>query len=229
MKTGLELDTRSKLLKAAVSIFGKYGFAGASVRQIADVAGVNHGSIKYHYSSKRDLWCATVSYLYDLMENAVMANSHRWGEMTPRERIIDSTRNYVRFSAAYPELQRIILFETILESERGEWLSDNFIRPFTDRAINFTALAQEQGVYSDKVPAMNLYYISQAASRSLFVMAADIQRNFGVDVFEESEIERHIDAIVELLVLPEREAADAPRAGGGRNRPANPPRKPHKI
>lgn len=64
MSTGFELNTLSKLLKAAISQFAKQGFTGASVRKIADEAGVPHGAIKYHYSGKEELWRAAISHLY---------------------------------------------------------------------------------------------------------------------------------------------------------------------
>ncbi len=200
MSTGLELDTRSKLLKAAVTVFGKVGYAGASVRQIADLAGVNHGSIRYHYASKRDLWCACISYLYGLLEKAVHQDEAQWTAMTPRERIINATTNYIRFNAKYPELHRIVVFETIDESERLDWLNENFIRPFSDRAVAAVALAQKQGVYPDNIPPLNLHYINVSAATSIFLMAPEIEKNWGINVFDDAEVERHIDATLSMLL-----------------------------
>jgi AcrR family transcriptional regulator len=196
----LELDTRSKLLKAAVTVFGKVGYAGASVRQIADLAGVNHGSIRYHYATKRDLWCASISYLFGMMERDVHRDEAQWRTMTPRERIINVTGNYIRFNARYPELRRMVIFETIYQGELSDWLNENFIRPFTDRALATIALAQAQGVYPKHIPALNIHYINLAAASSVFLMAPEIEKNTGIDVFETSEIERHIEATLAMLL-----------------------------
>lgn len=206
MKSGLELDTRSKLLEAAVSVFGKHGFTGSSVRQIADLAGVNHGSIKYHYSSKNELWRATVAYLYQCMEAAVFENEALWAKMSPREQMVDHIGTYVRFNAAKPEFLRIVMNETISRSERYEWLADNYLRPFTDRAINRVALAQKEGLFRADIPPMNLYYMNIAASRSMFFAGPELADQYGIDVFSEIEIKRHIDALVTLFVLPEKES-----------------------
>ncbi len=205
MKTGLELDTRSKLLDAAVKVFGQHGFAGSSVRQIAELAGVNHGSIKYHYSSKNQLWRAGIAYLFQEMERVIFANEDQWSQMTPREQIIDHIGSYVRFNAAHPELLRMMMFESISRSERYEWLADNYLRPFTDRALNRVALAQEQGVYRADIPALNLHYMNVAASRTMFFAAPELDQRFGIDIFAEEEIQRHIDALVKLFVVPEKE------------------------
>ncbi|MEL7188503.1 MAG: TetR/AcrR family transcriptional regulator [Pseudomonadota bacterium] len=208
MKIDLELDTRSKLLKAAVKVFSKEGFAGASVRQIADMAGVNHGSIKYHYSSKEHLWRSAIAYLFGEMERVVFAGQDKWDQMTPHEQMRDHISSYVRFNATHPELVRMIMFESIVQNERFEWLADNYLRPFSDRAINRTALAQEQGVYRSDIPPLNLYYMNVAASRTMFFAAPELQKQFGIDVFAEEEIERHIDALISLFVTAENEKVE---------------------
>ncbi len=208
METGLEFDTRSKLLKAAVVQFGKYGFAGTSVRKIADEAGVNHGSIKYHYSSKDELWRSAVAYLYELLDKTVHADEAKWKDMTPRERIINSATHYIRFSAKHPELSRIVFFETMHESERLDWLTENYIRPYTSRAIARTALAQEEGVYPADIPAMNMHYINIAAAKNIFLMAPEIKRAFDIDVFDDEQIDAHIDAVLKLLLPPINHSSD---------------------
>ena len=204
MTSGLELDTRSKLLASAVKVFGQHGFAAASVRQIADLAGVNHGSIKYHYSSKTQLWRAAIAYLFDEMEAALFANSDNWAAMTPREQIIENIGAYVRFNAHHPELVRMIMFESIVQSERFDWLAENHLWPFTDRSINRVAWAQEQGVYRADIPPFNFHYMNIAAARSLFFSSTEFERQFGIDMRAEEEIERHIDAVVKLFVVPEK-------------------------
>ncbi|VWX62068.1 TetR/AcrR family transcriptional regulator [Sphingorhabdus sp. 109] len=203
METGLEFNTRSKLLAAAVVQFGRFGFAGTSVRKIADEAGVNHGSIKYHYSSKDELWRATVAYLYGELEKSVHQDEAKWKDMTPREQVINSATHYIRFSAHHPELSRIIFFETMHESERLDWLTENFIRPFTSRAIARVALAQEQGVYNSDVPPMHLHYINVAAAKNIFLMAPEIKRTFDIDVFDDAVIEQHIETMLKIMMLPE--------------------------
>lgn len=216
MQTGLELSTRSKLLQAAVTVFGKLGYDGASVRQIADLAGVNHSSIRYHYASKRDLWCATVLYLFDLMESAVHKDEEKWSSATPRELIMNATANFIRFNAKYPEFYKIISFETLNESDRMDWLNESIIRPFTDRAVAVVALAQQQGLYPRDIPALNLHYIYVMAARSIFVFADQIRRNWAIDVFSEAEIERHIDAVLRVLMsAPGSSVEQASPAGAG--------------
>ena len=48
-------ETQIKILEAAESELADYGFAGASIRNITQRAGVNVASINYHFGSKVDL------------------------------------------------------------------------------------------------------------------------------------------------------------------------------
>ncbi|MBY5411368.1 CerR family C-terminal domain-containing protein [Rhizobium leguminosarum] len=54
---------RQKMLSAALDVFGRYGFDGASTRHLADAAGVNLQAIPYYFGSKEGLYLATAEYL----------------------------------------------------------------------------------------------------------------------------------------------------------------------
>jgi AcrR family transcriptional regulator len=60
-----DLSNRVRLLQAATDAFAEQGYEGASLRAIADNAGVSFQLISYYFGSKEDLWIATVDYLYE--------------------------------------------------------------------------------------------------------------------------------------------------------------------
>jgi AcrR family transcriptional regulator len=202
MESRLTLNTKSKLLTAAVKVFGDHGYTGGSVRQIAAVAGSNIAAIKYHYSSKEELWRAVVSHLFGQLRDSILQNEADWPKMSARGRVVDATRHYIKYCARTPELQRIILFETIHNGERLKWLMDNHMRQFIERSLAWGAFAQENGVYPSKVPVMNMHFILTGAAQTIFLMAPQIEHSFGVDVFDDEQIEKHITSVLQLL-LPE--------------------------
>lgn len=51
-------ETRSKLLGAARTLFVSHGFSGASIGQIATLAGINRSLIFHHFGNKEGLWTA---------------------------------------------------------------------------------------------------------------------------------------------------------------------------
>ena len=192
--------TKSKLLKAAISVFGSHGYSGGSVRQIADLANTNIGAIKYHYSSKENLWKSVVDYLFDKLSKAIMRDIELWPGMSPRERVVNSTRNYIYFCAQYPELNRIIMSETIQNGDRLHWLAENHVRLFLERSIAWMAIAQENGVYPREISVLNLVFIATSAAQNLFLMAPFVDHAFAIDVFKNDQIEKHVDAVVKLLL-----------------------------
>lgn len=135
-------------------------------------------------------------------------NEDQWKKMIPRELIIEHISSYVRFNLANPQLLRMVMFESIVRNERFEWFAENVLRPFTDRSINRVDLAQKEGVYRNDIPALNLHYMSVAASRSMVFAAPELDERFGINVFAEEEIQRHVDGLVKIFVLPEMEGTD---------------------
>lgn len=59
------LDTRQRLLRAAVRVFAELGFEAASTRQLASQAGVNLAAIPYHFESKKGLYLAVAEHVAD--------------------------------------------------------------------------------------------------------------------------------------------------------------------
>jgi len=46
------LTARARIRDAALALFGEHGYAGASIRDIAEAAGVSPGLVQHHFSSK---------------------------------------------------------------------------------------------------------------------------------------------------------------------------------
>jgi AcrR family transcriptional regulator len=57
-RTGIR--RREQIVAAAVSVFGELGFAGGSIRTIADRVGVSHATLLQHFGSKEGLLTAVL-------------------------------------------------------------------------------------------------------------------------------------------------------------------------
>lgn len=55
------LDTRGRILEAALGLFAREGYAGASIRKIAREVGITEGAIYAHFESKRAIYEALVA------------------------------------------------------------------------------------------------------------------------------------------------------------------------
>ena len=53
-------ETRDRLIEAAIDVFGRHGYEGATTRQIAKAADANLAAIVYHFGSKEALYLAVI-------------------------------------------------------------------------------------------------------------------------------------------------------------------------
>jgi AcrR family transcriptional regulator len=195
-----EDGTKANLLQAAIVVFGAHGYAGGSVRQIAEVANTNIGAIRYHYGSKEELWKQTITFLFEELGKHITVDAPSWIGMSPKEQVVNATRKYIQFCAKYPELNRMILSETIQNGERMKWLAENHVKMFIEQSSQWMKMAQDGGIYPPNISTFNLVFISMSVAQYIFLMAPFIDHAFGINVFDETEIERHSDAVVSLLI-----------------------------
>jgi len=58
-------STRSTIVRVATEVFARRGYDGASVREIAELAGIAKGNLTYHFAVKDDLLFEVVEQLHD--------------------------------------------------------------------------------------------------------------------------------------------------------------------
>jgi AcrR family transcriptional regulator len=190
--------TRARILKAALDLFSERSFDGASTRLIAERAGVQQPLLTYHFGKKEDLWRAAVAQIFDELTRLM---SERFDglrgvdDLTVAKLVV---ADFVRFSAAHPELHRIIMQECKSEGERLDWLVEHHIRPLFDAAVAMLEPLVESGIIRD-IPAPHLYYLFTGAAATMFVLAPECRLLTGVDPLESIEVERHVEAVVSLL------------------------------
>ncbi len=59
-----ELSSKDALLEAGARLFSEKGYRAVSTRELTEAAGVNLGSIQYHFGSKSNLFIETVRSLF---------------------------------------------------------------------------------------------------------------------------------------------------------------------
>jgi AcrR family transcriptional regulator len=114
------------LLEAAAVEFAAHGFAGASTRRIAERAGAHQPQINYHFTSKEQLWRATVDHLFSRLDAGLPGLD---GSDPLEEAFATVITAFIRFSADRPELDRIINLEATAPSARLDWLVATHLAP----------------------------------------------------------------------------------------------------
>jgi TetR/AcrR family transcriptional regulator len=118
-------DTRAAILAAARNVFSRYGFEGASTRQVADAACVNNAMIYYHFKDKGELYRAVLADSFAAFDRVWDHNIFR-SKASVRSKIGVYVDEFIRFQHANEELRRIMSMEFAACSENCKWLADNF-------------------------------------------------------------------------------------------------------
>lgn len=64
-------ETRQRLIAAAAELFGLYGFASVTTRQLVEKAGVNQVAIPYHFGGKEGLYNAVAETIVERFSDQV--------------------------------------------------------------------------------------------------------------------------------------------------------------
>jgi TetR/AcrR family transcriptional regulator len=190
--------TRERILVAALELFSDLSFDGATTREIASRAGVNQPLLNYHFSSKEELWQAAVERLFAQLGEALDTRAQGLrgvDDLTVAKLMI---REFVSFSAAHPQLHRIITQECKVDGPRMDWLVERHIRPRYEQTVTmFDALVAAGHVPA--IPAAHLYYLLTGAAATMFVLAPECRRLAGVDPQAPDVVDAHADAVITLL------------------------------
>jgi TetR/AcrR family transcriptional regulator len=186
------------ILDAALDLFSERSFDGASTRAIAEVAGVTQPLLNYHFARKEELWRAAVDDLFERFRTSMqrrVSGLRGVDDVTIAKLMV---RHFVEFSAANPQLHRIIMQESKHAGSRLDWLVETHVRPLYERAVTLFERLAGSGEL-EPVAAAHLYYLLTGAGATVFVMAPECQRLTGVDPFGPEFVAAHADLVVDML------------------------------
>ncbi|MAT95148.1 MAG: TetR family transcriptional regulator [Halioglobus sp.] len=203
-------ETRNGILNAALAVFAERGFDGARVRDIAAQAGVNHGLIKYYFQNKEQLWKAAVDFLFERLHQQMTEPEE--DRCKPRaERVRLWIKRYVRYCAQHPEHARIMVQESIRDSQRLQWAADKHIRGSHQRLLESLPVTLDLRRFP-AIDTTTLIYMMNAATQAPFTLAAEIRHLYGRDVNAAQFVDNYADGIFDLFIRPylaqAREAED---------------------
>ena len=195
-------DIRQQLLDSALVEFGAKGFDGASTRSIAEGADAHQPQINYHFDSKEELWFAAVDHLFMRLNDALGGLNLPTGGDDPGDlaaAFAEVIRRFVRFAAAHPQLNQIMVHEATENSERLRWMVDRHVRPLYDATRNGWERLLEAGVAAPIDPAVVHYVIVGAASLP-FVNAPESRLLTGAEPTNPIWVEAYATGLVATLL-----------------------------
>lgn len=191
-------EARRKILDASLECFGAFGFEGTSTRAIADRAGSTHTSVIYHFQSKEQLWIATMEHVLDDYMSGIGVKGTDKDLADPKAILSGFIENFVRMSAKFPQVHRILTMESNQGTPRLAWIIDHFLRDHFLFMKEVITRGQAAGLVRQCDPA-RLYYLIIGAGGTPFTVWNEYAELTGRDVFSDAEIYRIIAFIHEIV------------------------------
>jgi TetR/AcrR family transcriptional regulator len=120
--------TLEQILDAAFRAFATYGYDGVAVRTLNRELGVSHNLIHQRFGSKQDLWYAAVDRAFG-QQVAQLATAFDPTLADPLDQLNHAIRRFVHYSAERPELLGLMNIEARVDSERLDYIYDNYVAP----------------------------------------------------------------------------------------------------
>jgi TetR/AcrR family transcriptional regulator len=193
-------DVRLRVLQAALECFGAFGFEGTSTRAVAERAGISHTLVLYHFGSKEELWTATMANALDGYTKSVAENLDNADDRPAAEVLKRFIEQFVRLSAEFPQIHRIMTMEGNQNTARLQWLIDNYLRDHFGRVRDVIKGAQAEGAVRD-CDSARLYYYIIGGGGTLFTLSTEYMQLTGRNVFSEAEIFRNIAFIYDTVFV----------------------------
>ena len=192
------LDTRERLVDAALHVFAEDGFEGATTRAIARRAGVALAALPYHFETKEALWRAAADRIFGLLGESFQRRLAGLDGVDTPTRLRLLLRDFVRFQARHPELHRFMIQEGIGKSPRLAWLVETHIRPIYDFVRSMVEAAQAAGMTPLGRPE-HLHYMLIGAASSVYALAAEFELLTGQDPSDEKLVAQHVATLERLF------------------------------
>jgi AcrR family transcriptional regulator len=203
-RAAADVNNRSRLLLAATDSFAEFGYEGASLRTIADNAGVSFQLITYYFGTKEELWVATVDYLFE----RYLETGKGLG-FTPSGNLNEQFRNHLRLLLTdmlqRPQLRKIWIQEYLANSARYT----NVIRPRIKHLHDTQAFPYYQEVVRlgivTKYTASELSLIWSSVIQNNIVYPYYIELTLGISAASPKFVEMQVDLLYSILTEPDTE------------------------
>lgn len=119
--------TRSKLLEAALNVFLRDGYVGATIDGIAEAAGFSRGAFYSHFVSKEEILFEILSQQVDLITPKIIT---RIKNSDSAEAMINVVADWAEERSQVQEIAQIVL-EAMQQAKRNGSLDERYTNPFT--------------------------------------------------------------------------------------------------
>jgi TetR/AcrR family transcriptional regulator len=191
------IETREKILEAAIEEFAAFGYEGASVRKVARKAGAQHTQITYHFESKPGLWRAVLA---KLATSFVTKQLERKAGLRGVDEAIQMRllmEEFIVHSSQDLNLHKIMTHAANNGVEL-DFLIDGALKPYFTMMAELIAAVQARGQFVSGEPN-HLHYLFIGATTRIFMQASEPDMIIGKSIRSPEFLAEHVRACLSLF------------------------------
>jgi len=125
----IQRRNRARILDAALDVFSRHGYRGATLDQIAESAGLSKPNILYYFAGKEEIH---VTLLHQLMDRWLEPLRRLDPNGAPLDELLSYVRRKLEMSQAYPRESRLFANEILQGAPRIAPLLEGELKPLFD-------------------------------------------------------------------------------------------------
>lgn len=194
-------EIKNQMIKAGSQLFAEKGYEGASVREIAALAGVNVAMVSYYFGSKEGLYFECISHFAQHKLNQLN------NTLTPftnaedfKKRLSQLIINKMQSFAEDLEAHKIIMRE--MQTERGAEFHKKIMTqlvPVFDKIKNFFQMGIDQKIIKETFDANHLTLILMGVLSHPCISERAMQSHLGYNMTDTENQNRYIEQVTQLF------------------------------
>jgi AcrR family transcriptional regulator len=139
-----EVETRTRILQAALKLFARNGYDATTTRELAAAAGIAEGTLFRHFATKKAILAEVatdgwIEILTDLLTELSEMGSYKAVAQVMKRRMLHMQKN--------ADLLRVCFMEVQFHEDLRERIQQDVVEKMTGVAEAFFQTAMDQGVY----------------------------------------------------------------------------------
>ncbi|NAR98437.1 TetR/AcrR family transcriptional regulator [Acinetobacter haemolyticus] len=188
---------RNQLLNAALDVFSVYGFSGASLDEIAQLANMHKSNIFYYYENKESLY---VEVLTTVLQKWLAPLQTLESELEPTEALTHYLIQKIESSRDQPKASRLFALEIIQGAPHILPILKGPLKKLFKRKAKVIQTWQEQGKLSPDIDPELLILNIWAITQNYADFSTQIEMVTGKTLRNRSMFQRTIEHTVHLML-----------------------------
>lgn len=197
-RTRIQQRNRESILDAALAVFSQHGFRGATLDQIAEVAGLSKPNLLYYFPSKEAVHQALLTGLLDTWLDPLRALDP---DGDPVEEVLAYVRRKLDLARDYPRESRLFAGEILQGAPRMRAVIETDLKQLVDDKARVLVQWMDEGRIS-RVNPVHLIFSIWALTQHYADFDVQVRAVLGAGHDPYAEAGDYLDTLFRRLLLP---------------------------